>query len=87
MKQVIKTGVHGIVVTVEGGMGSIVSDLKTPCDHCGKLDCTSQLFNFAIDGIESLILAAACAGIDITAPAFLQAIETAVDAASNTYGD
>jgi hypothetical protein len=39
--------------------------------------------NCRIDGIESLILAAACAGIDVTTPAFAQAIETAVEAIWN----
>jgi hypothetical protein len=36
-----------------------------------------------IDGIEALILAAACSGINIETPAFIEAIETAVDALAN----
>jgi hypothetical protein len=39
--------------------------------------------NRVIDGIESLVLAAACEGIDVELPAFLAAIETAVEAAGN----
>jgi hypothetical protein len=36
-----------------------------------------------IDAIESLILAHACAGIDIESPAYIEGIETAVEACSN----
>ncbi len=42
-------------------------------------------FNSIIDGIESLILAAACQGIDVATPAFLAAIETAVQAAERVF--
>lgn len=34
----------------------------------------------AYNAIESLILAHACAGIDVTTPAYIEGIETAVDA-------
>lgn len=40
-------------------------------------------YNAAIDGIEALILAHGCAGVNITSPAYLEAIETAVDAVAN----
>ncbi len=40
-------------------------------------------FNRAIDGIEALVLAAACEGIDVASAAFVCAIETAVEAASH----
>jgi hypothetical protein len=53
---------------IANGGGSITSDISS----LG-----------AIDGIESLILAAACQGIDVTTPAFVAAIETAVEAAAN----
>ncbi len=39
-------------------------------------------YEAAIDGIESLILAHACAGVDITVPAYVAGIQTAVEAAS-----
>lgn len=39
--------------------------------------------NRAFDGIETLILSAACAGVDIESPAFQQAIEEAVEAVDN----
>jgi hypothetical protein len=40
-------------------------------------------YNCAIDGIEALILAMACAGIEIDTPAMIEAIETAVEGAAN----
>jgi len=60
------------------GRGSITSQLKEP--GRGTLVCT---FNAAIDGLEALILAHACAGVDITSPAYIEGIETAVDAIGN----
>jgi hypothetical protein len=59
--------------------GEITSDLHKG-DSGGEDD--SQ-YEAAIDGIESLILAHACAGMDITAPAYIEGIETAVEAASS----
>lgn len=41
--------------------------------------------NAAIDGMESLILAAACQGVDIGSAAFLKAIETTLEAISNEH--
>ena len=61
-------------------VGSISSDLHEPCT-CNGEDagcCPTCDYNLAIDGIESLILAHACAGIDIATPAYIQGIETAV---------
>jgi hypothetical protein len=62
------------------GAGIIVSDLKGP----GKTTA-QRLFNAAIDGLESLILAHACAGVDIESPAYVEGIETAVDAITNHF--
>jgi hypothetical protein len=41
--------------------------------------------NGALDGLEALILAHACGGIDVTASAYLEGIETAVDAVANQF--
>ena len=43
------------------------------------------LYNAAIDGIESLILAHACAGIDVESPAYLEGLETAVQAVGQAF--
>jgi hypothetical protein len=42
-----------------------------------------ETFNSRMDGIESLILAAYCAGCDVCSPDFYEAIETAVNACAN----
>jgi hypothetical protein len=60
------------------GTGMVVSDLKGP----GKT-AVQRLFNSAVDGLESLILAHACAGVDIESPAYIEGIETAVEAIAN----
>ena len=78
MNKVIKTGVFGIEVTVnEDGSGKIISVLRESYDE-GDAE-----YSVAIDGLESLILAHACAGIDITTPAYLEGIEVAVESIAN----
>ncbi|MFH1265215.1 MAG: hypothetical protein ABIK89_05765, partial [Planctomycetota bacterium] len=59
------------------GSGSIVSDLR------GPEAAANRQYNAAIDGLESLILAHACAGVDVESPAYVEGIETAVDAVAN----
>jgi len=44
---------------------------------------SSMQSDAAIDALESIILAHACAGIDITSPAYVEGVETAVDAVGN----
>ena len=70
---------YGIKVTVNNhdGLvsGLIFSDLIEENRIAGK-----EAVDYAMHGIENMILAAACAGLDIQSPAFLEAIETAVDA-------
>ena len=82
----------GIVVTLTPGPkrtvspgtppmlnGSIASNLhsNTHPDLCDD-EAEEIAYNHAIDGIEALILGHACAGIDITTPAYLQGVESAV---------
>lgn len=62
----------------EPGSGAITSDLKRPEDLV-----TDRIYNAAIDAVESLILAHACAGIDVESPAYVEGIETAVEAIAN----
>ena len=57
--------------------GRITSNLKDATNAAARLS------NAAIDGLESLILAHACAGIDVTLPAYIEGIETAVAAIEN----
>jgi hypothetical protein len=59
------------------GSGAITSDL-----HAGQSAADRQ-YNAAIDGLEALILAHACSGIDVESPAYVEGIETAVEAIAN----
>lgn len=53
-------------------------------DACKDHDVELRLsYNGAMDGIEALVLAHACAGIDVESPAYLEGIETAVEGAAN----
>jgi len=67
---------YGMVVRMDDenpGNGSVESDL-----HEGP--------GFpppGIDAIESMVLAHACAGVDIESPAYIEGIETAVEAVMN----
>ncbi len=46
-------------------------------------DPATGVYNAAIDGVESLVLAQWAAGIDVTTPAYKAALETAVEALTN----
>jgi hypothetical protein len=65
--------------TKDGMAGEIFSDLHE--GDAGVEDDTE--YEAAIDAIESLILAHACAGVDVTTPAYVEGIETAVTTATN----
>ena len=68
----------GIVVNVTGdGCGTIASDLHDN-ENIADFEYEAALF-----ALESLILAHACAGINIESPAYIKGIETAVDAIGN----
>lgn len=58
--------------------GSISSSLKDDAD-----DATE--YNAAIDGIESLILALACAGVDVQSEAFIAGLTSAEQAIGNNF--
>jgi hypothetical protein len=80
----IRLPCYGITVTLvrendedKPGSGSITSDL-----HAAGTASNRQ-FNAAIDGLESLILAHACAGVDVESPAYVEGVETAVEAIAN----
>ena len=57
---------------------SLIGEVESEDDIATRLKC-----NGAIDGILSLILAQACAGINIGSPAYLNSLQTAFDAIIN----
>lgn len=77
--QTINLGVHGIVLSLHDSSGTIISDLHTPDDDTEAGDG----YNAMIDGIESMILAHAVAGVPVDSPAYLEGLETAIAAIAN----
>ena len=85
----ISLPVHNILITLDGtGGGTIVSDLHENDQVENPMqECEVAKYNAAIDGLESLILAHACSGIDVESPEYLEGIETAESAIGHHYGD
>jgi hypothetical protein len=80
----LKLGCYGIIINWNGedkGSAAISSDLHE------KDSSENSLYNAAIDGIESLILAHFCAGIEVDSPAYVEGIQTATDACGNNIED
>lgn len=71
MNQPIELRCFGITIQNNG----ITSDLHEKG--------ASDEYDAAMDAIESIVLAHHCAGIDVTTPAYLEGIETAVEAIAN----
>lgn len=75
----IKLPCFGIVVEVGEDpyqYGNITSELHEETTH--EFDTDYVVYNSMMDALESMILAHACAGIDIESPAYVEGIETAV---------
>lgn len=70
----------------EEGGGSISSTLKDKEAEADGDDDAIE-YNRAIDGLEALILAHACAGVDVADPKYVAGIAVAVEAIyNNTAG-
>lgn len=75
----IDFGGHYIEIELDGeGSGNLTSNLKDVI----SLDLING-YELAIDGLEALVLAQACAGIDVTTKEYARALEVAVEAISN----
>jgi hypothetical protein len=67
--------------------GGIASDLRSPTEVEMAEDAEDESnYNYVICGVESLVFAQACAGIDVETPAYLEALETVLEAAANEHG-
>jgi hypothetical protein len=78
----IKLPLYGIIVTFASANdrkgGAIASDLHEPI-----ASAEDDKYDGAMDGIEAMILGHAIAGIDITTPAYLEGIQSAVEGCAN----
>jgi hypothetical protein len=86
MEKTIDLPCFGITVTLEGGhQGTITSELSDTEGEIDPDDILVMELNASINAIESMILAHAIAGIDITTPAYIEGIETAVMKCMEVY--
>ena len=67
----------GIVVCINNGKVALLSSSDTGQFHLAATG--DEDLKGAINGIESLILACACSGVDIESPAFRVAVKTAFE--------
>ena len=67
--RIIKLPTYGILINI--------------VDNCGASIASTDLQGEEFNGILSLIMAHAVAGIDVESPAYLEGIETAVNATDN----
>jgi hypothetical protein len=71
---------HGhLDLAIEGKYGTATAHYTEPP--------ASRANQAALNGLESLVLAHACAGIDVTSPKYLEGLNTALDAIENVYAD
>ena len=83
-------GTQKIIVTLNGkGGGSVESDLHPDSEILGSDEATEDTDEAywredgGVDALESMILAHACAGIDVTSAAYVEGIETTIEAMAN----
>jgi len=69
--------------TYKGGTISSLLDAFPFCEAEGE---PQDELSAALTTIEKMVLAHACAGVDITTPAYIEGIETTVDAVEHLFG-
>jgi hypothetical protein len=80
----IRVGEDCITLRLDGeGLGAVQSTLQITESDADFEAEYRQDYNSAIDGLESLVLAHACAGIDVQDARYVAGIGTALDAISN----
>lgn len=67
-----------LIIQVEDGAGQILHGINV-----GKSDGNDTGFEAAVDALESVALAHACEGIDITEPKYLAGLRTAIESCAN----
>jgi len=72
--------IDGISVTTYDFSGEVSGDIRS------DLQDEDPEIQVALDTVESFILAAACAGIDVSSNEFCEAIETTLDAIYGNIG-
>ncbi len=76
--QEIDLGIEGLYITTDNAGGASISQHLTDNEPTG-----CDAYEGAFDGIQSLILAHHCAGIDVTTDAYKEGLRTAFEAIAN----
>ncbi|NQZ49705.1 MAG: hypothetical protein HRT95_05800 [Moritella sp.] len=74
----VELGILGIVI-LDSTNATIHSNMKKNSGNA-----STDVFNAAAGGLEQLILAHYCGGIDVTLPIYIEGIETAYSNLGNT---
>jgi len=79
--KVINLPTYSIIVNIndQGGGGISSAELQD--------EDASPEYKAAVNALLSVILAHACAGVDVEAPAYLEGIEVAVDSIADEFGE
>lgn len=72
-----------LVRNSDGSLGGTVSSDLTRDLENDVQDEGNRLYRASVDVVESFVLAAACAGVDVVSNAFIEAIETVVQKIQN----
>ncbi len=75
---------YGIVINIHGKSGGLA---ESRLAHAFAGNPKSAKVKLVTDSFESLILAQACAGIDIESPKYVEALQTTIDAVNNNHFD
>jgi hypothetical protein len=80
----------GLVIRVEGKGGVIESSIPRQECTCGSPLCavhedSPREYNIALETIESLLMALACAGVELEPDRIAEAVQTVIDDASNRW--
>ena len=91
MKIEIELTGGSIALDIENGAGSITSTFHDDMREAealgpeqGENEANAWMkYEAALDGIEALVLAHACAGVDVKDPKYVEGIESAIHGAAN----
>jgi hypothetical protein len=83
--KVIELPIGGIVITIDYDeenrpISGNITDTELTTEHRDEED---ELYNAGMDAILAMVLAHAMAEIDVTSPAYIEGLETAVNAVEN----
>lgn len=76
----INLGEDHILITLDGEGSGMITESTLKVEDPEREDTA---YNHAMDGLEAVVLAHACAGLDVTTPMYVAGLKTAIEAISN----